>query len=103
MKKQGIGRREFLGGIAGSAALVSALPRDAVAFGRQAPPAPAARIKFAVIGINHAHINSQVEAVQRGGGELVSVYAKEPDLTAAFLKRFPAGEDGPKRKRDSGR
>lgn len=92
MKKQGIGRREFLGGIAGSAALVSALPRDAVAFGRQAPPAPATRIKFAVIGINHAHIYSQVEAVQRGGGELVSVYAKEQDLTAAFLKRFPAAK-----------
>lgn len=89
MNKQGIGRREFLGGIAGSAALVSVLPREAVAFGRQAPRATAARITFAVIGINHAHINSQVEAVQRGGGELVSVYAKEPDLAAAFLKRFP--------------
>ena len=41
---------------------------------------PAPRIKFAVIGINHGHINSQVDAVMRGGGELVSVYAKEPDL-----------------------
>ena len=25
----------------------------------------------------------------RGGGELVSVYAKEPDLAAAFVKRYP--------------
>jgi predicted dehydrogenase len=47
------------------------------------------RIKFSVIGINHNHINSQVEAVIRGGGELISLYAKEPDLIADFLKRFP--------------
>jgi predicted dehydrogenase len=47
------------------------------------------RIKFSVIGINHAHINSQVDAVTRGGGQLVSVYAKEPDLVTAFVKRYP--------------
>ena len=54
-----------------------------------ANPTPAPKIKFAVIGINHNHINSQVAAVQRGGGELVSVYAKEPDLVTAFMQRFP--------------
>jgi len=47
------------------------------------------RIRFAVIGINHAHINSQVGAVLRGGGELVWLYAKEPDLVKAFQTRFP--------------
>jgi predicted dehydrogenase len=47
------------------------------------------RIKFSVIGINHGHIYSQVDAVTRGGGQLVSVYAKEPDLIAAFTKRYP--------------
>lgn len=47
------------------------------------------RIKFAVIGMNHGHIYGQVEAVIRGGGELVSYYAKEPDLVAAFAKRHP--------------
>jgi predicted dehydrogenase len=47
------------------------------------------RIRFAVIGINHNHINSQVNAVLGGGGELVSLYAREPDLTAVFLQRFP--------------
>jgi predicted dehydrogenase len=47
------------------------------------------RIKFSVIGINHAHIYSQVEAVIRGGGEFVSFYAKEPDLVASFSKRYP--------------
>ena len=29
------------------------------------------------------------QAVIRGGGELVSVYAKEPDLIAGFTKQFP--------------
>jgi predicted dehydrogenase len=47
------------------------------------------RIRFSVININHAHINSMTEAVKRGGGELVSLYAKEPDLVAAFKKQFP--------------
>lgn len=47
------------------------------------------RIKFAVININHAHIYSMTNAVIRGGGELVGVYAKEPDLLANFTKVFP--------------
>lgn len=51
------------------------------------PIAP--RIKFSVIGINHGHIYSQTQAVLNGGGEFVSFYAKEPDLAAAFSKRFP--------------
>jgi predicted dehydrogenase len=84
-----IGRRQFLAGATGSAALIAALPRHSVASRRQTPPARPPRLKFAVIGINHPHINSQVEAVQRGGGEFVSVFAQEPDLLDAFLKRFP--------------
>ena len=47
------------------------------------------RIRFSVIGINHDHIHSQIGATQRGGGELVSFYAKEPELAAAFAKRYP--------------
>ncbi|MBN2371805.1 MAG: Gfo/Idh/MocA family oxidoreductase [Vicinamibacteria bacterium] len=46
------------------------------------------RIKFAVIGLNHYHIYSQVGAVLRGGGELVSYYAREPELVEVFSKRF---------------
>ncbi len=46
-------------------------------------------IKFSAIGLNHGHIYSQVEAVIRGGGQLMSFYAKEPDLAAAFAKRYP--------------
>jgi len=47
------------------------------------------RIKFAVININHSHIYGMANAIKRGGGELVALYAKEPDLTTAFLKAFP--------------
>ncbi|MDQ2657617.1 MAG: Gfo/Idh/MocA family oxidoreductase, partial [Bacteroidota bacterium] len=49
----------------------------------------AALIRFSAIGLNHGHIYGQVETVLRGGGELVSFYAKEPDLVAAFSKRYP--------------
>ena len=51
------------------------------------PAAPS--VKFSVIGLNHGHIYGQVEAATRGGGQLYSFYAKEPDLVAAFQKRHP--------------
>jgi len=47
------------------------------------------RIRFSVIGLNHGHINNQTNVVLNGGGELVWFYAKEPELAADFLKRFP--------------
>jgi predicted dehydrogenase len=83
--KDRLGRRKFIEGIARSAAVMSALPKDVLGMASQTKP----KIRFAVIGVNHAHINSMVDAVLRGGGELVSVYAKEPDLVAAFTKRYP--------------
>jgi predicted dehydrogenase len=49
----------------------------------------AERIKFSVIGLNHGHIYGQTDAVIRGGGQLVSFYAKEPDLIAAYSKKYP--------------
>jgi predicted dehydrogenase len=49
----------------------------------------APRIRFSVISINHGHIYGMVNAVIKGGGELVAVYAMEPDLLAAFTKAFP--------------
>ena len=47
------------------------------------------RINFSVIGLNHGHIYSQVEIVLKGGGQLVSFYAKEADLIQAFANRYP--------------
>jgi predicted dehydrogenase len=52
--------------------------------GRRAP-----RLRFGVVGINHSHIHGMVGAVARGGGELVSFHAKEPDLAADFARRYP--------------
>ncbi|HEV3484438.1 MAG TPA: Gfo/Idh/MocA family oxidoreductase, partial [Vicinamibacterales bacterium] len=92
------GRREFLGGVMGAATWGSSMKlSDAPVVHHEtpdaggAPPAPrsAPRIRFAVIGLNHGHIYGQTEAVLRGGGELVAVYAKEPDLLAAYQKQFP--------------
>ena len=103
MKKPRVGRRDFLKDLASTAAAVPLLPPDAfrpvtrgrsvhvessrqgAAEAKKSPP----KIRFAVIGINHGHINGQTNAMLRAGGELVSMYAKEPDLSAAFLKAFP--------------
>lgn len=55
----------------------------------EAPVITPAKIKFAVININHPHIYGMTEAIKRGGGELVALYAKEADLASAFLKTYP--------------
>jgi predicted dehydrogenase len=77
-------RRRFLKSTAVAAASLtvdSLLPRNT--------RAAQGRIRFSVIGLNHGHITGQTAAVLRGGGELVSVYAKEPELIAGFTKQFP--------------
>ena len=57
------------------------------------PSVPRARpnesIRFSVIGLNHGHIYGQTESLIEGGGELIAVYAKEPDLLQNFTKRYP--------------
>jgi predicted dehydrogenase len=95
-------RRLFLKTM-GSAGMATALP--AAAFGASAfagavveeiaQPGPGADAKpaytarFSVAGMSHDHIYGMVEAMIRGGGVLVSVYAAEPERGAAFLKRYP--------------
>ena len=78
MRTHYVGRRQFIAGIAGSVAVTASAVQK-----------PAPRIRFGVIGMNHSHIYGQVGAVLGGGGELVSAYAKEADLAAAFAKRYP--------------
>ena len=80
---QGRSRREFL---KSSVAMVGL---SGLAHGQAEQPR-AARIRFAAVGLNHGHITGQVDAVIRGGGELVSFFAKEPELAAAFRKRYPS-------------
>lgn len=80
-------RRNFLKNTATAAtgmALLSSLPKKSIA-----GFSPEPKIRFSVIGINHGHISGMVNAVTRGGGELVAVYAKEPDLLANFTRQFP--------------
>src|SRR5205809_5105255 len=84
-------RREFLKSI-GIAAAVAAVPaRTARMSAQGAPPRPA-RIRFAAIGLNHSHIVGQVDAATRGGGQLVSFFAREPELAADFARRFPSAK-----------
>ncbi len=95
MEKGQSGRREFLktsvGMTAGTvlASTFSARGARGDAPGQGNSPAQGARIRFSVIGVNHSHIYGQVDSVRRGGGEFVSFFAPEPDLAAAFAKRFP--------------
>lgn len=87
-----VGRRTFLRGASGvvAAAALPAVSHAAPALRTQATSAAGpARLKFAVIGLNHGHIMSMTESVTRGGGEIAWVYAREPQLLQPFLKRFP--------------
>lgn len=52
-------------------------------------------IRFATIGLNHGHIFAQTEIMLRAGGELVSVYAPEPDLLAAYTAVYPQATVAP--------
>jgi predicted dehydrogenase len=89
-------RRTFLksslstAAIAAAPLVLTARKGDAAqAPGATAQPAGEPRIRFAAIGMNHGHINGMCDSLVRAGGELVSFYAKEPDLAAAFGKRYP--------------
>ncbi len=110
MSQHGVDRRDFLKTTVGSAAAIAALPAglsgahlggqparldpdpqtatrgDAPQSGVQQSKSPL--LKFAVVGINHAHIYSQVNAVLRARGELTWLFAKEPDLVEAFRTQF---------------
>lgn len=100
MEKSSFNRRRFIrnaAATAGGLVFLPAIPATAEAGSSYISAdqeisrhiAAPSRIKFSVIGINHGHINSQVEAVIRGGGEFISFYAKEPDLAASFSTRYP--------------
>ena len=98
MKKKSVDRREFIktSGNAAAGMMVAAGLSANAARGLRATSSQSTSdsrvkrsLKFSVIGVNHDHIYAQVEAARRGGGELVSFYAKEPELAAAFSKHYP--------------
>jgi predicted dehydrogenase len=51
--------------------------------------APKETIRFSVIGLNHGHIFGMVDSLIEGGGVLVAVYSREPELLPGFTKRYP--------------
>jgi predicted dehydrogenase len=87
----------------GAAGVLSALPEaafglrpeggaivhDAVAPGADAELVPKYSIKFAVIGLDHAHIMGITAAVIRGGGQLVAFYSELPKEIAGYQKIYP--------------
>ena len=87
-----VSRRSLLvAGLPGAAMGFQASPQAAqqitVAGG---PPAkPQYSIKFAVIGLDHNHIDGITDALRRGGGELVAVHSTNQPALAGFQKRYP--------------
>jgi predicted dehydrogenase len=89
-------RRSLLTAAGAGAGLLAGLPDAAMAEGRigealrpiEPAPKPTHRIRFAVIGLDHDHVNYMTAAIQRGGGELVAVYAADPKQMATFRARF---------------
>lgn len=95
MNDKQFNRRRFLRNTASTAtgmlllpALTGATMAKAAEIEMAVAPAET-RIRFSVININHNHIYGMADAVTRGGGQMVSFYAKEPDLVAAFVKKYP--------------
>ena len=104
MAKQPLSRRNFLqtlsaAGMAGAAAMpMMAMPtggfdgpvrHEVLPPDQDAAAKPEHSIKFAVCGISHGHIYGMIEAIRSGGGVLVKAWGQEPELVAAFKKRFP--------------
>ncbi len=93
-------RRSILTG-AGLAGIAAGLPGDVFAQSTaagnamsesRAPagPEPAAkhRIRFGVIGLDHAHIYSMTDAMIRGGGSIAAFHATDPAQIASFRNRY---------------
>ena len=80
-----------------SAALAAGLVAAAItpmslAGGASATTSVVPRLRFGVVGMNHAHIYGMVDAVVRGGGQLVSFHASESELAVEFARRYPAAK-----------
>jgi len=99
MAKNRVSRRSLLKA-AGSAGIMARLPETALAFqtsgqathevANDPTPERTAKhtIKFAVIGLDHNHINGITDTIRRSGGELVSVHSSNPQALAGFQKRY---------------
>jgi predicted dehydrogenase len=110
MKNSTFNRRKFIRNAAATATgmtILSAIPEKTMAqlaaeqitdSVYDLPNIAEPKIKFSVIAVNHSHIYGMVDAVTRGGGQLVSFYAKEPDLATAFARRYPQAKQAADKK-----
>jgi len=57
--------------------------------GRDRKVASQQPLRFAAIGFNHGHIYGQTDILLEAGAQLVSYYAVEPELVAAYGKVYP--------------
>jgi predicted dehydrogenase len=99
MATDNVSRRSLLKA-AGSAGIMGGLPETALAFqtsgqvahevasGPTQEQTPKHTIQFAVIGLDHNHINGITDTVRRSGGVLVSVQSTNPQALAEFKKRY---------------
>src|SRR5271157_3426559 len=102
MQFENVDRRNFLKTV-GAASILSTLPEAAfglhaggghiaheiAALGDNEDVKPKHSIKFAVIGLDHAHIMGITAAVIRGGGELAAFYSTLPREIVHFQKIYP--------------
>jgi predicted dehydrogenase len=94
-----VSRRSFLK-TTGPAGLMAGLPVAALGFQAATPvkhevtvaaspqTQPKYSIQFAVIGLDHNHINGITDAIRRGGGQLAAVYSTKLPALADFQKRY---------------
>ena len=99
MAMDNVSRRSLLKA-AGSAGIMAGLPEKAWAFqttgqvthevatGPLQEHRPKHTIQFAVIGLDHNHINGITDTIRRSGGVLVSVQSTNPHALAGFQKRY---------------
>ena len=98
MAKDSVSRRSILKA-AGSVGIMGRLPETALAFqttgqithevatGPTQERTPGHTIKFAVIGLDHNHINGITDTIRRSG-ELVSVHSINPQALAGFQRHY---------------
>ncbi len=83
-------RRSLLKAAGSAGGVMAAGPvKHEMAAASRADMPPKYAVKFAVIGLDHDHINSITAALRRGGGQLASVYSRNVEALAGFQKYFP--------------